>query len=281
MRYLVAVSGGIDSVVLLDMLVKNQEHQLVVAHFDHGIRDDSAADARFVEALAARYGVPYVGHREELGKEASEEFARSRRYLFLGEEALMRQAKIVTAHHLDDVLETIAINLTRGTGWRGLAVLGGGHIIRPLLDRTKQEIREYALEYRLEWVEDSTNATDAYLRNRLRFRLHEKLGPEKRGKVIELWQRQLALRREIEKEAGLFISPGVQSRYFFTMIPGIVAIELLRELAVTALGQSLPRPQLERTLLAIKTARPGTLFPFGHKQLVIDKKVFSLSVNTS
>ena len=68
MVYLVAVSGGIDSVVLLHMLVQEGEHDLTVAHFDHGIRDDSAADARFVEELAAQYGLPYVGKREELGK---------------------------------------------------------------------------------------------------------------------------------------------------------------------------------------------------------------------
>ena len=57
MKIIVAVSGGIDSVVLLDMLARSGEHELVVAHFDHGMRDDSAADARFVELLAAKYGL--------------------------------------------------------------------------------------------------------------------------------------------------------------------------------------------------------------------------------
>lgn len=278
MKYVVAVSGGIDSVVLLDTLFKENEHELIVAHFDHGIRDDSAADARFVEALAAQYGLPYVGRREELGKDASEEFARARRHLFLGEEGARREAKVVTAHHKGDVVETIAINLTRGTGWRGLAVLGGKRIERPLLKYTKQEIRQYALEKRLEWVEDSTNARDIYLRNRLRFRMYKHLGNEAREKVIQLWKRQLDLRGEIEEEAALFTSTGHFSRHFMTQIDEKVAVELLRNYSEGYYGQSPTRPQLNRALLAIKTARPGTSFPLGRGVLRIDKRDFSLSV---
>jgi tRNA(Ile)-lysidine synthetase-like protein len=280
MKYLVAVSGGIDSVVLLDMLVAEGKHELTVGHFDHGIRDDSAADARFVELLAARYNLPYAGRREELGKDASEEVARSRRYRFLGEEALIREAKIVTAHHQDDVIETIAINLQRGTGWRGLAVLGGKHIVRPLLGLSKEDIREYALEHRLEWVEDSTNASGAYLRNRLRRQLHKMLGADVRQQVITLWKKQLVIRQDIEEEGSSFIDTGPLSRYFFTQINEKVATELLRAYFESCFGWSPTRPQLERTLLVIKTARAGTLFPFGGAQLLIEKKFFRLSVKT-
>ncbi len=67
MKYLVAVSGGIDSVVLLDILVKDAQHELIVAHFDHGIREDSADDERFVRGLAAQYGLPFTSRRTELG----------------------------------------------------------------------------------------------------------------------------------------------------------------------------------------------------------------------
>jgi tRNA(Ile)-lysidine synthase len=83
MRYLVAVSGGIDSVVLLHQLVASGDHDLIVAHFDHGIRDDSADDARFVKGVAASYGLPFVMKREVLGAQASEERARHQRYAFL------------------------------------------------------------------------------------------------------------------------------------------------------------------------------------------------------
>lgn len=277
---MVAVSGGVDSVVLLDMLARAGEHELVVAHFDHGIREDSAEDARFVEGLAAKYHISFVSKREKLGASASEELARSRRYLFLGEEALKHQAKIVTAHHQDDILETIAINLTRGTGWRGLAVLSGAHIIRPLLGYSKESIYRYALEHKLEWVEDSTNASDAYLRNRLRRRLHEQLSSDAREQLVRLWEKQLDTRRAIEEEYSVFISPGPQSRYFFTQIHEKVATELLKAYSETCFGWSPTRPQLARALLAIKTARTGTSFPFGKARLVIHKNTFTIPVKT-
>lgn len=280
MKYLVAVSGGIDSVVLLDRLVKAGSHELIVAHFDHGIRDDSAADARFVEALAASYGLPYVQRREELGVHASEELARARRYLFLGEEALTREATIATAHHQDDVVETIAINLLRGTGWRGLAVLSSEHITRLLLGWSKEQIREYALEKRLEWVEDHTNATDAYLRNRVRRAVKSRLPEGSKQELLERWQLQCGLRWEIEDEMIVFTSPGPQSRYFFTNIDSRVAEELLRELVVVCVNQSPTRPQVKRALLAVKTARPGTAFFLGGVWLKFGPKTFTLHVKT-
>src|SRR5690606_41547248 len=110
-----AVSGGIDSVVLLDMLSHVPGLKLVVTHFDHGIRPDSAQDAVFVEELAAHYGLPFETKRVELGTKASEELARRHRYAFLRDVAARYNAKIITAHHADDVIETVAINHIRGT----------------------------------------------------------------------------------------------------------------------------------------------------------------------
>ena len=117
MRYIVAVSGGIDSVVLLDLMSRT-EKDLVVAHFDHGIREDSASDARFVEALADKYKIQFVCQREKLGSGASEELARQRRYEFLRGVAADFDGMIVTAHHREDIIETVAMNLTRGSRWR-------------------------------------------------------------------------------------------------------------------------------------------------------------------
>jgi tRNA(Ile)-lysidine synthase len=263
-NYLVAVSGGIDSVVLLDMLVREHQHELTVAHFDHGIRPDSAADARFVEALAAMYQLPFVSKREELGSGASEELARSRRYAFLRAEAEKRNAMIITAHHGDDVVETIAINLIRGTGWRGVAVLDSPTILRPLLSLTKKEIRTYARSRRLEWVEDSTNAGDDYLRNRVRRRVALALSAEQRQAVIALWKRQVELKRSIDHELRRFVRvTGEYDRYFFIFVDTSVACEVLRAAVVAKANTSSTRPQLERALLAIKVAKPGTTFEIG------------------
>ena len=251
--YIVAVSGGVDSVVLLDMLAKKGEHELVVAHFDHGIRPESDADARFVWALAQRYSLPCEVRREELGAGASEELARARRYAFLRDiAAKYDNADIVTAHHQDDVVETIAINLARGTGWRGLAVFGRGDVQRPLLGFRKKELYDYALTHHLEWVEDETNASDAYLRNRVRRQI-SRLSDDDRKNLFALYADQAQLRTEIDREVAQ-LQCNVSSRYFMTMIPENVAVELLR----AATNGRATRPQLQRLWLAIKTAQPGT-----------------------
>lgn len=260
MRYLVAVSGGVDSVVLLHKLVNEAKHELVVVHFDHGIRPESDADARFVAGLAIGYGLPFEMKREELGIKASEVTARERRYLFLRLVAKKHNATIVTAHHCDDLLETIVINLIRGTGWRGLAVLDTPDITRPLLTLSKDDIYRYALQHNLEWVEDETNSSDAYLRNRVRRGLNAELKASLREKVSELWQQQLQLKRDIVREEQDLLKDGSPySRYLFTHIDVQVATELLRVIA----KQGITRPQAERALHAIKTAKPGAVSEVG------------------
>jgi tRNA(Ile)-lysidine synthase len=102
--YIVAVSGGVDSIALLHMLTKTTDHEIIVAHFDHGIREDSADDAAFVRSLATEYGFPFETLREELGPDTSEETARNRRYEFLRGIAKKYNGQIVTAHHADDVV---------------------------------------------------------------------------------------------------------------------------------------------------------------------------------
>lgn len=258
MKYIVAVSGGVDSAVLLDMLAKANEHELVVAHFDHGIREDSASDARFVEGLAGQYGLQFELGHGELGKHASEEEARDRRYAFLRGVADREGARIVTAHHADDVIETIAINLTRGTGWRGLAVLGDQSLVRPLLSTRKSELYEYALANKLEWVEDETNQTTAYLRNRLRRKLGA-LSEQSKHELLNLCGRQFALTEMIDAECKRHAT---NSRYFLTMIDDASALELLRWI-LAAESISLTRPQRQRLRHAIQTALPGSTFEAG------------------
>ena len=249
--YVVAVSGGVDSIALLHMLTQTTNHEIIVAHFDHGIRDDSAEDAAFVGSLATEYGFPFETLREELGPQVSEEMARNRRYTFLRNVAKKYNGRIVTAHHGDDVVETIAINLHRGTGWRGLAVLDSD-ILRPLTLLSKADLVEYAKQRGLDWREDSTNKSDKYLRNRLR-QLTKVLDPEVKRELLALRSQQLQTKREINQGIAELVGDGPNySRYFFTHIPPQVAIECLRFVT----DAKLTRPQLERALLAIKTASP-------------------------
>lgn len=257
-RFIVAVSGGVDSIALLHKLAQQPNVELIVAHFDHGIRGNSAEDAKFVKDLARGYGLKFETRREELGKNASEELARDRRYEFLRSIAKKYDGKIVTAHHGDDVVETVGINMVRGTGWRGLAVLDSD-IVRPLLGLSKQDILKYAKKHGLQWCEDSTNASDNYLRNRLRRKM-SKLDEDSRRQLLGLREHQVKSKKEIEDEVRSLIGDGPSySRYFFSQIDEKTGIECLRYIT----RAKLTRPQLRSALLAIKTSQAGKKYQAG------------------
>lgn len=261
--YIVAVSGGVDSVVLLDLLARDERLQLIVAHFDHGIREDSAQDALFVERLAKTHGLRYVAKREELGRGVSEERARERRYAFLRAVADEYRAQIVTAHHADDSIETIAINLMRGTGWRGLAVLDNPSILRPLLPYRKRELLAYAKTHNLAWHEDSTNSDESYLRNKLRTKIAKRLSDNDVLQLLALRAHQCANKKEIDERARELIGVSPYSRYFFVHSSEPAALELLRAVCLHETGSSPTIPQRKLALLAIKVAKPGTLHDIG------------------
>lgn len=256
-KYLIAVSGGVDSVVLLDMLAKKHKN-ILVAHFDHGIREDSKEDAIFVRQLAVKYGVKFFTKREELGANASEEKARRARYKFLRELSEKQNATIVTAHHLDDVVETIIINMVRGTGWRGLAVLNAEDIYRPLINFKKQEIINYAKQNNLKWREDSTNSLNVYMRNIVRHKID--LNNEQKNELQILHQEQIRLAEEIKSEVTSLLksikNDNKISRYFINSIDQASAYEIIRELTK---GELTPN-QIDSVINAIKTQRNGTIF---------------------
>lgn len=257
MKLVVAVSGGVDSVVLLDRLVKQGHHELIVAHFDHGIRSDSHKDAEFVEHLAQHYVVPFETKRESLGADASEDAARKHRYAFLRQVADRHDATLTTAHHMNDIAETVAINLIRGTGWRGLAVLDSPDIYRPLLVHTKQEIMSYAAKRSLSWREDASNASDQYLRNRIRM---TDIDDETVRRIAQLRREQVALKRAMAVELETLSLTPPYERYFFIMLDRVVAIEVMRYVT----SSQLTRPQMDRALTMIATAAPGAEYQAGN-----------------
>ena len=132
---------------------RDQSLFLVVAHFDHGIRQDSLKDELFVSQKASDYELLYeVGHGD-LGAATSEAEARDARYAFLNEMKQKHEAAdIITAHHQDDLIETALINIIRGTGPKGLvAISRNKNVLRPLLPYPKSEIIAYARAHNLAW----------------------------------------------------------------------------------------------------------------------------------
>jgi len=176
-RLLVACSGGLDS-VSLTFLLKDLGYEIGLAHCNFMLRgDESDEDADFVLHLAERLDLPFFTESFDTVKYASEEkrsiqvAARELRYGWFAE--ILTDFKydyVVTAHHADDDLETFFINLSRGTGLRGLTGIPAlnEQIIRPLLPFTRDEIMAYAKKKAFYWREDSSNASDKYLRNDLR-----------------------------------------------------------------------------------------------------------------
>lgn len=262
MKLIIAVSGGIDSVVLLDMISRTTNSDIVVAHVDHGMRPDSSKDAEFVHDLARKYGAIFELYEANLGPDASEEEARDVRYDFLESLAAKYDGVIFTAHHGDDVIETIALNIERGVRWRGLAVMSNPRIRRPLVDYFKSDLEDYAAWHHLSWREDSTNSSDKYARNRIRSRLKDKLSKEDKLKIIDLWKKQRQLKEVIEGEIDQFASLQID-RYWYTMVDLRVAEEVLYSTVLDKFGVSLLSDQLERGIMAIKTLAPGRICQIG------------------
>ena len=320
MKIVLAVSGGVDSMLLLRQVVEwarteGRVEDLVVAQFDHGTRESARADQEFVARVAKELGVKCEvgrvgGGADDVGgadgflsgarlsearsSEArlglSEAGARAARYEFL--EAVARKyapAEIWTAQHLDDLVETVAINLLRGTGWRGLAAMGRTGVRRPWLEGAwrrgmegvraegawtggappeRKEIWRAAGELGLVFREDPTNQEEGFLRNRLRPEVAA-IGRERKLEIWRLWQRQRELRREIDElVAELMPAAGAEwSRSWFLKLEPVAAWELLRAGLLRA-GVRATRPQLEEFRRAILEYAPGRKFNLPGGKLV-------------
>lgn len=261
--YVAAISGGVDSVVLLDILTQQPTVQLAVAHFDHGMRADSAADRQFVASLAQQHKVPFLYDEGNLGADASEAAARHARYAFLRRaKQASGAAVIVTAHHQDDFLETAIINLLRGTGPRGLTALKStGEIYRPLLDTPKSHLIAYAKNNGLEWREDSTNTDTNYLRNHVRHNIIAKFDAPSRQKFLDIIQQTERLNHYIDTLLVNLLHEQPSSlgldRLQFIMLPHAVARELMAAWLRAHGLRSFDRKTIERAVSFAKTAATG------------------------
>jgi tRNA(Ile)-lysidine synthase len=209
-RIALAVSGGIDSMVLLELAAKVfTADRLIAATFDHGTGRAASAAAALVAQRAAALGVSCVaGRRARRGEGAncSEAALRDARWEFLRTMAGEWNAAVATAHSRDDQLETVLMRVLRGAGARGLAGLyASSPTVRPLLEFTRAQIAAYAASHRVPWREDPSNASRRYLRNRVRHDLLPALlamNPRIDRELLEIAARAQEWRRSVEELAS-------------------------------------------------------------------------------
>ncbi len=206
-RILIAVSGGVDSMVLLNVLCQLQETfhlQLHVAHLNHQLRPDSEADATFVVDQAKQKGLAYtlktldVASLANENKQSVETAGRHARYQFLNQVSRAEGLeKIALAHHKNDQAETFFLNIIRGAnaqGWGGMKAMSDCYI-RPLLCVSKSEILQYAKDQNIPFQEDKTNADEQFRRNWVRHRVIPLLEEKNKNFVDSITRNQVIFRQ--------------------------------------------------------------------------------------
>lgn len=218
---LVGVSGGIDSTALLSVLDSLKDvipFKLALTHVNHMLRGpESERDESFINDLAGRLGLPLHIKRvnvQDLAKSSGKSIqhaGRDARYDYFTELARTHGYKrIAIAHNEDDQVETFILRVIKGTGVRGLSCIPvkRGLIIRPFLDVTRKEIEQYVMEKGIRYVEDSSNAKDAYERNYVRHRIlpiMEGLNPTVHSRIMSLLGDLTQLNERLDREAGTFL----------------------------------------------------------------------------
>lgn len=276
---LVAVSGGVDSVVLLDLLHETRDRHgigLVVAHVDHGIRPDSGAVARHVENLARQFGLPFELVVLGLGPDASETRARTARYRALREIARRHGARdILTAHHLDDQRETVLMRFLNGSGPSGLAGMRRKtrDLARPLLSFSRRSLVAYAKARGLEWADDPSNLDPRHLRSWIRHevmpRMKERLPSLERS--LDRTRRQAGIQRRAllqllrhwpELDYRSETERGSLSAVVLRRVPASLRVTLVQAL-VQAAGGPAGVTRVRRALAALASGQSGLATDLG------------------
>jgi len=227
-KVLAAVSAGLDSMVMLELLHRLSGvlgFALAAAHFDHGLRGEQGAQEgalvrRKCESLAVPFQSGSAGRSllEAARKENLQEAARIARYAFLHDCARKTRCnRIATGHHRDDQAETVLMRLIKGSGLAGLAGIqpssDSGKLIRPLLATSRAELEEFARENEIAWAEDPTNVTEKYLRNRLRHRIipeiKKKYDPDFSENLVRLGEEAALFRQFLDERTKELMEKGL------------------------------------------------------------------------
>ena len=269
-RVAVAVSGGVDSVVLLDAIAGLRGAlgvELVVATVDHGLRASSVEDVCFVREVAATLDVPvYAGRVTVQNGQGIADAARAERYAFL---ASVPVDRVLLAQHADDQAETVLLRVLRGTGVRGLGGMHGvrGRWVRPLLERSREDILAYAEARGLRWREDPSNADRRRERAQVRFEalpMLERIHGDARGQLAALARSAQDQYHWVEQGLdaawGRCVSPWGLGRATLLSEPAALQQMVLQRLyeEATFATRSLGRVSVEAGLRLVERGEPGS-----------------------
>lgn len=280
----VAVSGGVDSMVLLHVLRK-LGHPCQVAHVDHGLRGEASdADREFVVNYCEKHGIPCevlrvdVKARAEQTGESTQMAAHSLRKSWFTQLTDRGPHKIATAHHANDVTETFFLGLVQGMGARGWGSIPVHHgtVIRPLIDVDKAMITTYAEVNKISWREDASNADHAYLRNRIRNELLPMLETWRPGthrnieRNMRLFGELDALARDLGSQAieGLVPEGNGTTRIPFQRILGPAPLIILHQLLR---DKGFHPDRFDDILAAIRAGHTGARFPGEQVEVFVDR----------
>ena len=292
---LLAISGGIDSVVLCD-LVHRAGFEFGVAHCNFQLRgQDANDDEAFASQLAQKYGALYVSTRFDTEKYATNNkqsvqvAARNLRYEWFEKiRKLYGFTFIATAHHQNDVLETMVYNLTKGTGIAGLHGIlpKNGHIIRPLLFTSRSKIEKYAQKRQLNYREDSSNSLTKYARNKIRHLVVPSL-KEINPNIEDTFANNAKRFREIEIIYRQGIAAYRQQLFENTKHETLISIKKLQKIeALPTVLYELLKPyhyvatQVEQIIAALD-AESGKVFFSESHQIIKDRQFLILSEKTT
>ena len=294
-RVVLAVSGGRDSMVLMHAAAAGARNSIAcVASFDHATGPHSARASALVTRLAGELGLEAITARAKRAGNSEAEW-RAQRWSFLRRVARERGAQIATAHTRDDQIETVLMRTMRGSGARGLAALEAGareahEILRPLLAHTRAEVADYAERWRLEWVDDPSNARMDHLRNRVRHDLLPALlraKPSLGEELLAIGARAAELRAEVERfvrielgleprDGGISVARDVMLRY------DAKELALLWPAVAAHAGATLDRRGTERLIAFTTEYRNGARAQLsggfevvGHRGALIVRKAVS------
>lgn len=282
-RYIVAVSGGVDSMVLMDVLSMKPNLDLIIAHYDHGIRHDSEMDRKLVQNLAKQKNLKFIYDEGNLGSDSSEAQAREARYRFLYKVRNASKANaIITAHHKDDLIETAIINLIRGTNRSGLSSITNNNMLkRPLLNISKKEIIDYAKENNLNWREDYTNSDIKYLRNYIRHKIIPNMTLNQKEELLSHINKSQNVNSQIDEiiTSVLHLQPKIDTidRKWFIGLPNAVAREVMNTWLKKHNIKNIDKKQLQMLVVVAKVSKNNREFSLNStNKLMISKDMLRI-----